>query len=150
MNKSFKKILSIVLSVMMISSLMTVSLSVSAVQDGKVRVIVRNDTYSVENGAPWDGVLVDEARIVDELFVLLEHGTADGRDEVAGGLDALYGSEFFAGDNVVALIGHVDIDDVAESVLGIVGDSDEADVAVDAHVFVGGGIVGFHLVGDIG
>lgn len=60
MNKSFKKILSIVLSVMMISSLMTVSLSVSAVEDGKVRVIVRNDTYSVENGAPWDGVLVDE------------------------------------------------------------------------------------------
>lgn len=48
MNKSFKKILSIVLSVMMISSLMTVSLSVSAVEDGKVRVIVRNDTYSVE------------------------------------------------------------------------------------------------------
>ena len=34
MNKSFKKILSIVLSVMMISSLMTVSLSVSAVEDG--------------------------------------------------------------------------------------------------------------------
>lgn len=60
MNKSFKKILSIVLSVMMISSLMTVSLSVSAVEDEKVRVIVRNDTYSVENGAPWDGVLVDE------------------------------------------------------------------------------------------
>ncbi len=60
MNKSFKKILSIVLSVMMIASLMTVSLSVSAVEDGKVRVIVRNDTYSVENGAPWDGVLVDE------------------------------------------------------------------------------------------
>lgn len=48
MNKSFKKILSIVLSVMMISSLLTVSLSVSAVEDGKVRVIVRNDTYSVE------------------------------------------------------------------------------------------------------
>ena len=65
MNKSFKKILSIVLSVMMISSLMTVSLSVSAVEDGKVRVIVRNDTYSVENGAPWDGVLVDEWVSID-------------------------------------------------------------------------------------
>ena len=50
MNKSFKKILSIVLSVMMISSLMTVSLSVSAVEDGKVRVIVRNDTYSLMSG----------------------------------------------------------------------------------------------------
>ena len=49
MNKSFKKILSIVLSVMMISSLMTVSLSVSAVEDGKVRVIVRNDTYISDN-----------------------------------------------------------------------------------------------------
>ena len=35
MNKSFKKILSIVLSVMMISSLMTVSLSVSAVETEK-------------------------------------------------------------------------------------------------------------------
>lgn len=65
MNKSFKKILSIVLSVMMISSLMTVSLSVSAVEDGKVRVIVRNDTYSVEDGAPWDGVLVDEWVSID-------------------------------------------------------------------------------------
>lgn len=60
MNKSFKKILSIVLSVMMISSFMTISLSVNAAEDGKVRVIVRNDTYSVENGAPWDGTLVDE------------------------------------------------------------------------------------------
>ena len=97
-----------------------------------------------------DGVLVDEARIVDELFVLLEHGTADGRDEVAGGLDALYSSEFFACDDVVTLIGHIDIDDVAESVLCVVSDSDEADVAVDAHVFVGGGIVGFHLVGNMG
>lgn len=35
MNKSFKKILSIVLSVMMISSLMTVSLSVSALKTEK-------------------------------------------------------------------------------------------------------------------
>ncbi len=60
MNKSLKKILSIVLSVMMISSFMTISLSVNAAEDGKVRVIVRNDTYSVENGAPWDGTLVDE------------------------------------------------------------------------------------------
>lgn len=60
MNKSFKKILPIVLSVMMISSLMTVSLSVNAAEDGKVRVIVRNDTFSVEDGAPWDGTLVDE------------------------------------------------------------------------------------------
>ena len=33
MNKSLKKILSIVLSVMMIASLMTVSLSLSAVED---------------------------------------------------------------------------------------------------------------------
>lgn len=60
MNKSLKKFLSIVLSVMMISSFMTISLSVNAAEDGKVRVIVRNDTYSVENGAPWDGTLVDE------------------------------------------------------------------------------------------
>lgn len=65
MNKSFKKILSIVLSVMMISSFMTISLSVNAAEDGKVRVIVRNDTYSVENGAPWDGVLVDEWVSID-------------------------------------------------------------------------------------
>lgn len=60
MNKSLKKFLSIVLSVMMISSFMTISLSVNAAENGKVRVIVRNDTYSVENGAPWDGTLVDE------------------------------------------------------------------------------------------
>lgn len=71
MNKSFKKILSIVLSVMMISSLMTVSLSVSAVEDGKVRVIVRNDTYSVENGAPWDGVLVDEWVSIDNNTTMM-------------------------------------------------------------------------------
>ena len=75
MNKSFKKILSIVLSVMMISSLMTVSLSVSAVEDGKVRVIVRNDTYSVENGAPWDGVLVDEWVSINNDTTLLMHST---------------------------------------------------------------------------
>lgn len=89
MNKSLKKILSIVLSVMMISSFMTISLSVNAAEDGKVRVIVRNDTYSVENGAPWDGVLVDEWVSIDNdstmmsavVDALNNHGyTQEGAD----------------------------------------------------------------------
>ena len=46
MNKSFKKILSIVLSVMMISSLMTVSLSVSAVEDGKQQILLKQKRES--------------------------------------------------------------------------------------------------------
>lgn len=61
MNKSIKKILSIVISAMMLMSAMTASFSVSAVEEnGKVRVVVKNDTFSKADGAAWEGTLVDE------------------------------------------------------------------------------------------
>lgn len=38
----------------------------AAKNSGKVRVIVRNDTFSVSDGADWDGVLIDESVTIDE------------------------------------------------------------------------------------
>lgn len=71
MKTSIKKIISSALSVVMILSMLTVTLSVNAAESEKVRVIVRNDTYSVENGAEWDGVLVDtEVEIADTADAL--------------------------------------------------------------------------------
>ncbi|MCD8026599.1 MAG: DUF4430 domain-containing protein [Clostridiales bacterium] len=36
------------------------SFTVNAVENGAIHVIVENSVYSVEDGAAWDGVLVDE------------------------------------------------------------------------------------------
>lgn len=71
MKTSIKKIISSALSVVMILSMLTVTLSVNAAESEKVRVIVRNDTYSVENGAKWDGILIDtEVEIADTADAL--------------------------------------------------------------------------------
>ena len=59
MKTSIKKIISVALSAVIIISMLTAYLSVNAAESGRVRVIVRNDTYSVESGAKWDGILVD-------------------------------------------------------------------------------------------
>lgn len=71
MNKMVKKIVSIVLTLSLLSAIMTVSLSVSASEQEKVRVIVKNDTFSVADGAAWEGTLVDEWVDIDKASTII-------------------------------------------------------------------------------
>ena len=60
MKQTIRKTLSFVLTVTMILSLCVFSAGAEENNLGKVRVTVRNDTFSVSQGAKWDGVLIDE------------------------------------------------------------------------------------------
>lgn len=71
------------------------------------------------------------------LFVLFEHGTAHGREEVGSGFYRFDGAEVFFGHDVVALFGHVDVHYVAKLLGSVFRDTDEADVAFYFNVFVG-------------
>ena len=57
--KTGSKILSCLLSAVLISAALPLGVS-AAEEKGQVRVIVENNTYSVSDGAAWDGTLVDE------------------------------------------------------------------------------------------
>lgn len=52
-----KKIICLLLTLVLLLGILPITASAAQPQ---VRVIVENTTYSVESGAPWDGVLVDE------------------------------------------------------------------------------------------
>ena len=71
MNKMVKKLISVILTLTMLGTIMTVSMSVSASEQEKVRVIVRNDTFSVADGAAWEGILVDEWVDIDETSSMI-------------------------------------------------------------------------------
>lgn len=65
--KTYTKLTSSVLAATMLAAASLTA--VSAVEDntpGTVRVIVRNDVYSAQNGADWDGVLIDEIVSLDD------------------------------------------------------------------------------------
>ena len=56
-----KRILSLLLCLVMVLGLLpTAALAAQDGDLGRVRVIVSNDTYSKESGAPWEGTLVDK------------------------------------------------------------------------------------------
>ena len=59
MNKQIKKTVSVILAVVMLLSVVGV-MNVAAQTDNTVRVIVRNTNYKTADGAPWEGVLIDE------------------------------------------------------------------------------------------
>lgn len=79
MKTPIKKLISIALSAVMTASMLTAALSVNAAETGKVRVIVRNDTYSVDDGAEWGGVLIDEETEIAD--------TADALSTVVNAID---------------------------------------------------------------
>lgn len=86
------------------------------------------------------GVFVDESGFVGECFVDFDHGAANGRNEVGSGLYAFDGAEFFAGIDFVVDVGHINVNDVSECVLCIIGDADVTEVAVDAYIFMRFGV----------
>ena len=58
MKKTIKKFLSMTIAVAIVIGVMSIATVASASETDSVRVIVRNDVYSVEDGAAWDGVLM--------------------------------------------------------------------------------------------
>ena len=64
--KRLLKVTSVALSAMILTA--NVSFAVSAQEDNKeqVRIIVENNTFSVEDGADWDGILIDKWVEIDE------------------------------------------------------------------------------------
>lgn len=65
MKKSIKRTVSIFLSLVCAVLLISFAFNANAADDGKVRVVVQNTTYSTANGAAWDGVLLDEWVSID-------------------------------------------------------------------------------------
>ena len=57
---TLKKSVSVILAVLCVISVMSFAFTANAADVKKVRVIVRNDTFSVSDGAAWDGVMLDD------------------------------------------------------------------------------------------
>lgn len=70
MKKSIKSI-SVALVIAMLFSLCAVSVSALDTEQKKVEIIIENNVYSVEDGAVWDGVLVDEWVQIDETSTIM-------------------------------------------------------------------------------
>ena len=70
-RNQIKKLTSLILAAVMLSTLFSVSVSVNAAEAGKVRVTVKNEVYSVADGAVWDGTLLDEWVSIDESSTML-------------------------------------------------------------------------------
>lgn len=66
MKNLSKKFLSLALVTALVTMLLSFSFTANAAEEEKVKVIIRNDVLSVDDGAAWDGVLVDEWVDIDE------------------------------------------------------------------------------------
>lgn len=71
MKKVFTKIISLALIVSLLTTFMSFSIVASAAEEEKVRVIIRNDLFSVSDGAAWEGVLVDEWIDIDKNTTMM-------------------------------------------------------------------------------
>ena len=58
--RKFKKSVSVLLAVLCVFSIMSIAFTANAEESQTVRVIVKNDTFSTADGAPWDDVLIDD------------------------------------------------------------------------------------------
>ncbi len=71
MKSLSKKIISLALVAALMTTFMSFCFVASAAEEEKVRVIVRNDVFSVEDGAAWEDVLVDEWVDIDESTTMM-------------------------------------------------------------------------------
>jgi hypothetical protein len=76
------------------------------------------------------GALVNGAGLLLQGLVDLDDGAADGAQDVAGALDALDGADGVAGRDLLARLGQLDKDDVAQRRRGVVGDADRRRLGV--------------------
>lgn len=60
MKHLIKTAVSVFSAMLIVFSVMSIALTVQAAKTKKVRVIIKNDTFSVAEGAAWDGVCIDD------------------------------------------------------------------------------------------
>ena len=103
MKKITCKMVSAVLAAAMSASVLTVSLTAVSADADKVKIVVRNDTYSKDKGAKWDGVLfeseVELGETTDALTVVTKAIREAGYDLTVN--DTQWGS-YIAAVNGVA------------------------------------------------
>lgn len=66
MNKKSKNVISAILSAVVAVSALSFSAVANAKETGEIRLVVKNETYSVKDGAAWDGVLFDNKVSISE------------------------------------------------------------------------------------
>lgn len=71
MKKTIKKLTAVLLTLAILTAIMSVSFTVSASEESKVRVIIKNNVFSVSDGASWDGTLVDEWVNIDSNSTMM-------------------------------------------------------------------------------
>lgn len=76
-----KRIVSLLLTLVMVLSLVPMSVFAADNHDGQVHVIVENTTYPEAEGAPWEGTLVEEWIDLNEDSTMMScwKGTAASR-----------------------------------------------------------------------
>ena len=92
--------------------------------------------FNLEDPAGAERVLVDQLRRVGQLGVRLADRARDRGEHVGNGLDRFNVGGGIAFLQFLADGGQVDVHDVAQFMLGIVGDPDHDRVAFAAHPFM--------------
>ena len=107
-NRIIKRILSLVVATLLFvgTVIFDIPLKTYAAENNRVRVIIENSTYAEEEGAPWDGILVDEWVSIDENSTLInciltalgnhnytQTGAEDGYITEINGLSAFDGGD---------------------------------------------------------
>ena len=95
MKERIKKLTSILLAAIMVSTLFTVSLTANAADTDKVRVTVKNEVYSTADGAVWDGNLLDEWVSIDDSSTMMSVlvSALDSKDYTQTGAEDNYITE---------------------------------------------------------
>ncbi len=95
MKERIKKLTSILLAAIMVSTLFTVSFTANAADTDKVRVTVKNEVYSTADGAVWDGTLLDEWVSIDDSSTMMSVlvSALDSKDYTQTGAEDNYVTE---------------------------------------------------------
>jgi hypothetical protein len=93
------------------------------------------------------GVGIDEFGRVDDGLIRFDNVSRNGCEQFADRLGRLRFTDDGTSRNGSSGLGKIDVDDVAESVGCVLGDSDDGRVAFDANPFVFGGV--FEVTGNV-
>jgi len=94
------------------------------------------------------GVRVHQFTLGSEGLIDFHHFPADGRIDIAHGLDALDRTKSLLGTEGSADVGEVHIDHITQFALGVIGDADRGHIAFDADPFMALGVL--QIIGNFG
>lgn len=109
--------------------------------------LVRLGEFEFEDPTGSIGIGIDEGGVIGKGGIDFDDLAIGGGVDVGGGFDGLDHSGGSFGMDDAADVGEFDEDDVTEFVLGVIGDADGADVAIDVEPLVGFGVA--EVAGDV-